>query len=65
MPRPSKAVRRQKVNAGIEYKKGKRKEAYAMWSKAAAARRELQAKKKRNQGSASDAPAPPRNDSAG
>ncbi len=53
MPRPSKAVRRQKVNAGNEYRKGNRKEAYALWSKAAVGRRELQAKKKKNQ------PAPP------
>jgi len=49
MPRPSKAVRRQKINAGIEYKRGNRKEAYALWSKSAETRRELQAKKKRNQ----------------
>ena len=48
MPRPSKAVRRQKVNAGIEYRKGNRKEAYAIWAKAAETRRELQAKKKKN-----------------
>ncbi len=49
MPRPSKAVRRQKVNAGIEYKKGNRKEAYDLWAKAAEGRRELQTKKKKNQ----------------
>lgn len=49
MPRPSKTVRRQKVDAGIEYKKGNRKEAYEMWAKAAKIRRELQVKKKKHQ----------------
>ncbi|MFH0980975.1 MAG: hypothetical protein V2A79_05500 [Planctomycetota bacterium] len=48
MPRPSKAVRRQKVNAGLEYRKGNRKEAYALWAKAAEARKGLQTKKKKN-----------------
>ena len=49
MPRPSKTVRRQKIDAGIEYNKGNRKEAYKMWAKAAETRRELQAKKKKHQ----------------
>ncbi|MCK4661142.1 MAG: hypothetical protein KAV82_16600 [Phycisphaerae bacterium] len=49
MPRPNKTVRRQKINAGIEYKKGNRKEAYQLWAKAADGRCELQAKKKKNQ----------------
>ena len=49
MPRPSKTVRRQKVNAGIEYKKGNRKAAYTLWDKAAGTRVEQQAKKKKNQ----------------
>ena len=49
MPRPSKTVRRQKINAGIEFNKGNRREAYALWSKAATVRKELQAKRKRNQ----------------
>jgi hypothetical protein len=48
MPRPSKAVRRQKINAGLEFKKGNKKEAYGLWKKAAATRLELQAKKKKN-----------------
>jgi hypothetical protein len=34
MPRPAKASRRQKINAGIAYKKGERKEAYDLWRKA-------------------------------
>ncbi len=40
MPRGAKSARRQKINAGIEYKKGNRKEAYELWQKAAAARKE-------------------------
>ena len=40
MPRPAKAIRQQMINAGAEYKKGNRKEAYEMWVKAAAARKE-------------------------
>ena len=47
MPRPAKATRRQTINAGIEYKKGNRKEAYELWKKAAAGRKE-QYEKKRN-----------------
>ncbi len=46
MPRPSKAVKRQRVSAGEEYKRGNKKEAYELWDKAAAARKELQAKKR-------------------
>lgn len=49
MPRPSKAVRRQKINAGLEYKKGNRKAAYDLWTKAAGTRVELQVKKNKNQ----------------
>lgn len=50
MPRPSKTTRRQIVNAGIEYKKGNRKEAYALWAKAANARKErLEAKRNKKQ----------------
>lgn len=40
MPRAAKASNRQRINASIEYKKGNRKEAYALWEKAAAARKE-------------------------
>ncbi len=45
MPRPNKAVRRQKINAAIAWKKGDRKEAWTLWDKADKARKELQAKK--------------------
>lgn len=46
MPRPSKAIKRQRVNAASEYKKGKRKEAYGLWAAAEKARLEIKAKKK-------------------
>ncbi len=39
MPRPCKAIRRQLIDAGTEYKKGNRKAAYEAWAKAAAARK--------------------------
>lgn len=45
MPRPNKAIRRQKINAAIAWKKGDRKEAWTLWDKADKARKELQAKK--------------------
>jgi len=50
VPRPSKAIRRQKVDAATEWKKGNRAEAQKMWAEADKARKELQAKKKKNQG---------------
>lgn len=46
MPRGTKALRRQKINAGLEYKKGNREEAYKLWSKAAASYKERLAGKK-------------------
>ena len=45
MPRPTKVFRRQKVNAGIAWKRGDRKEAYELWEKAAAALKDHRAKK--------------------
>lgn len=46
MPRPTKAFRRQKVNAAAEFKKGNRKEAYELWEKAAQSLKDHRAKKK-------------------
>ena len=46
MPRPNKAIRRQKVNAASEWKKGNREEAQKLWAEADKARKELQAKKR-------------------
>ena len=49
MPRPSKVIRRQKIDAASDWKKGNRTEAQKMWADADKARKELQAKKKKNQ----------------
>jgi len=46
MPRPAKTFRRQKINAALAYKRGDREEAYKLWDKAAAGRREHVAKKR-------------------
>ncbi len=46
MPRPSKAVHRQKIAAGLEWKKGNREEAQKLWREADKTRKELQAKKR-------------------
>lgn len=46
MPRPTKAFRRQKINAAIAFKRGDRKEAYQLWEKAAASLKEHRAKKR-------------------
>ena len=47
MPRPTKAIRRQLVNAGIAWKKGDRKEAAKLWANADKTRKEVQVKKKK------------------
>lgn len=47
MPRPTKAIRRQLINAGIAWKKGDRKEAWKLWADADKTRKEVQAKKKK------------------
>ncbi len=46
MPRPTKAFRRQKVNAAIAFKRGEKAEAYKLWEKAAASLKEHRQKKK-------------------
>ena len=58
MPRPAKTIRRQIVNAGLEYKKGNRKEAYELWAKAAEARKErCESKRNKKQKAAEEAAA--------
>jgi len=57
MPRPTKAFRRQKVNAASEFKKGNRKEAYQLWEKAAQGLKDHQAKK-RNKKKPAEQPKP-------
>ena len=46
MPRPTKAFRRQKINAAIAWKRGDKKEAYKLWEEASASLKDLRAKKK-------------------
>jgi len=46
MPRPKKALRRVRLNAITAWKRGEKKEAYALWEKAAAGRKEHLAKKR-------------------
>lgn len=58
MPRPTKAFRRQKTSAAELYKKGDRKEAYAMWAKAAAAMKDHREKKVNKKAKAAAAAAP-------
>ena len=46
MPRPTKAFRRQKVNAAIAYKRGDRTQAYKLWEQAAKNLREARQQKR-------------------
>ena len=46
MPRPTKAFRRQKINAAAAWKRGEKAEAYKLWEQAAASLKEFQAKKR-------------------
>lgn len=45
MPRPTKAFRRQKVNAAAAFKRGEKAEAYKLWEEAAKGYRAHRAKK--------------------
>lgn len=45
MPRPTKAFKRQRVNAAEAWKRGEKKEAYDLWAKAAQGMKEHRAKK--------------------
>jgi len=46
MPRPTKAFRRQKINAAVAWKRGDKKEAYKLWEEAASALKEHRARKR-------------------
>ena len=58
MPRANKALKRQLVMAGVEYKKGKRDEAYKLWATASKTRQELAAKKRNKKKQAGESGAP-------
>ncbi len=56
--RKTKEIKRKKIDAGIEYKKGNRKEAYKMWSEAKKEMDELRGRNKpAEQAPAEEAPA--------
>ncbi len=52
MPRPNKAIKRQKTLAAEAYKRGERKQAYDLWAAADKARKDLQAKKRNKKAAA-------------
>lgn len=56
MPRPTKAFKRQRVNAAEAWKRGEKKEAYDLWAKAAQGLKEHQAKKKNKNKAAQETP---------
>ena len=58
MPRPTKAFKRQRVNAAIAWKKGERKEAYELWAKAAKGMSDHRAGKKNKNKTVEAAAAP-------
>ena len=45
MPRPTKTIRRQRLNAAAAWKRGEKKEAHKLWEEAAASLKEHHAKK--------------------
>ena len=52
--RKTKDIKRKKINAGIEYKKGNRKDAYKMWTEA---KKEMDELRGRNKPAAKEQPA--------
>lgn len=62
MPRPTKAFRRQKINAAAAWKRGEKKEAYKLWEEAAAslkAHRDKKRNKNKDKAAAAAAAAAP------
>ncbi len=58
MPRPTKALRRIKVNAAIAWNRGEKKEAYGLWEKAAAGLKEHREKKRNKKKTAEESDQP-------
>ena len=52
MPRPTKAIRRQRLSAASAYKRGDRKEAYKLWQAASDALKAHHAKKQNKKATA-------------
>jgi hypothetical protein len=59
MPRPTKAIRRHKLQAADEWKKGNRKEAYVLWKKYSDGLKDHLAKKKNKNKTAEGSEAAP------
>jgi len=57
MPRPTKAFKRQRINAAAAWKRGEHKEAYELWAKAATGMKEHRAKKVNKKKAAAEKPA--------
>lgn len=58
MPRPTKAIRRHKINAAAAWKRGEKKEAYKLWEQAAKEYRErLEGKRNKKKKAAEEAAA--------
>jgi hypothetical protein len=58
MPRPTKAFKRQRVNAAEAWKRGEKKEAYDLWAKADKGMKEHRAKKVNKKKAAAETPTP-------
>ncbi len=56
MPRPTKAFKRQRVNAAEAWKRGEKKEAYDLWAKAAKGMKDHREKKVNKKKKAEAAP---------
>jgi len=56
MPRPTKAFKRQRVNAAEAWKRGEKKEAYDLWAKASKGLKEHRAKKVNKKKAAQESP---------
>lgn len=59
MPRPTKALKRQRLNAAEAWKRGEKKEAYDLWAKAAAGLKEHREKKVNKKAKAAAEAQPP------
>ncbi len=57
MPRPTKAFRRQKINAAAAWKRGETKDAYKLWEEAAASMKAHREKKRNKKKKAAEAAA--------
>lgn len=55
--RKSKDIKRKREQAGLAFKRGERTEAYKMWAEAKKELNELQAKRKKQPGAATETPA--------